>query len=41
MKELKTQFYAVSVVTFVIPIYYGSGSGSAKAKSSGSGTVFF
>ncbi len=28
-----TQFYTVSVRTFVIPYCYGSGSGSAKAKS--------
>jgi hypothetical protein len=35
MKEIKycTQFYTVSVRTFVIPFYSGSGSGS------GSGTV--
>ncbi len=44
-KEVKyTQFYTVSVRTFVIPFYYGSGSGtlinygtgSAAAKSYGS-----
>ncbi len=33
MKKNKTQFYTVSVKTFVIPFYYGSGS--AKAKSYG------
>ncbi len=28
-----TQFYTVSVRTFVIPFYYGSGSGSATMSS--------
>jgi hypothetical protein len=31
--QIRTQFYTVSVRTFVIPFYYGSGSGF------GSGTV--
>jgi hypothetical protein len=41
MEEPNTQFYTVSVRTFVIPFYYGSGSqpydsSSAMAKSYGS-----
>ncbi len=41
MKETNTQFYTVSVKTFVIPLYYGSGSGSdfLARYGSGSGTV--
>jgi hypothetical protein len=39
MKESNTQFYTVSVRTFVIPFYYGSGSAKAKSYSSYYGSI--
>jgi hypothetical protein len=42
MKKSKTQFYTVSVRTFVIPFFYGSGSSTAKSygfHGSGSATL--
>ncbi len=32
LRKSNTQFYTVTVRTFVMPCYYGSGSSSAKAK---------
>ncbi len=40
MKESTTQFYSVSVRTFVIPFYYGSRSGSWTIITYGSGSDF-
>ncbi len=38
-KKLNTQFYTVSVRTFVVPFYYSSGSGSGTAINYGSGSA--
>ncbi len=40
MKESNTQFYSVSVRTFVIPFYYGSRSGSGTIINYGSSSDF-
>ncbi len=40
LRKSKTQFYTVSVRTYVIPFYYGSGSGSRTVINYGSGSDF-